>query len=97
MVGGRESGVRTLHGYVACVHTLDEEMVRHVLGKLRKICMARKEGEEGSGGEREPVFESLASGTSFSEGNRKPVKTCHPGSNESAFVLERPHWLQCPE
>ena len=79
------------------MHPLDEEMVRHVLGKLRKIRMARKEGDEESGGEREPASEGLASGTSFSEGNRKPVTTCHPGSNKSAFVLESPHWLPHPE
>lgn len=36
-------------GHVACMHTLDEEMTRHVLGKLRKIYLARKDGEEGSG------------------------------------------------
>lgn len=39
-------------GYVACVHTLEEDMVRHVLGKLGKRCMARKEGEDGIGGQR---------------------------------------------
>lgn len=51
-------------GSAAGVHTIDE-MVRHVLGKLRKMCTARKEGEDESGGEREPVLEGLAAAPHF--------------------------------
>ena len=48
--------------------------------------MARKESGEGGGWERKLILKGLASGTSFCEGNRKPMKPFCPGSNEAALV-----------
>lgn len=66
------------------MHSLDEKRVRHVLGKLRKFCMARKEDREGGEG---VSLKSLVSGTSFFVNNRKPIKSFQPADSKTAFVI----------
>lgn len=88
-------------GDVACAHTRGEERVRLALGKLEKIFAARKEGGQRVGGEWEPVLRSLALGTSFCEGNRKPkpflqgVTGLHSCVSQTPLAtVQRVDWIQ---
>lgn len=89
--------MRALHRGCACAFPLGEERVRLVLRKLGKIWMVRRESGKEGVGEQKASIKGFPSGTSPCEGNRKPRKTCHPGSSKAAFVCLKPRWLQFSE